>query len=206
MAQTYKQRTRERDVQVVLEIEPEGSCFMDELDGDIADVELQFPDGNCYCDVTVCNDDGKDQCVDIFHHSGDICESCPGIVFSEYGLVPHFIDRAEDQFIVRSFLPSDHQLSELVEDLRGVSHDVRVLRILDLQDFGVGSRAQEVDMSRLTDKQLDALEYAFERGYYESPPEVSLSELAQEFDISEAALSQRLARAERTVMGELFSN
>jgi hypothetical protein len=205
MAQSFKNRTRERDVQVVLEIEPKGSCFMEELEGDIADVELQFPNGECNCDVTVCKDDKGDQSIDIFHHSGEICENCPGIVFSEYGLVPHFLDRCPENFVVRSFLPSDNQLSELIDDLRRVAHNVRILRILDLQDYAVDSRAKEIDMSQLTDKQQDTLERAVERGYYESPPEVSLSELAGEFDISEAALSQRLARAERTVMGELFS-
>lgn len=206
MAQTYKQQTRERDVQVVLQIEPKGSCFMEELDGDIADVELQFPDGECFCDVTVCRNDGNDQCVDIVHHSRDICENCPGIIFSDYGLVPHFLERNDEDFIVRSYLPSNHQLSELVEDLRRVSHSVRVLRILNLHDTGIDSRAREVDMTQLTEKQREALEFAYNRGYYQSPPEISMAELAREFDISEAAFSQRLARAERTVFGELFSS
>jgi predicted DNA binding protein len=197
-------RSDERTVQVVLEIAPRGGCFMDHLDGDIADVELHFPNGDCQCDVTVCRTDGEDHCVDIVHHSGEICRNCPGIVFSEYDLVPHFLERNDDEFVVRTYLPTDHQLSELVGDLRDVSERVRVLRIIDVDGDDGGPDVAEVDLTRLTDKQRDALARAVDLGYYETPGAVSLDELAEEFGVSKSALSQRLARAERSVMAQLF--
>jgi hypothetical protein len=196
--------TGQRDVQVVLEIVPKGSCFMEQLDGEITDVVLHFPHGDCQCDVTVERDDNGTKAIDIVHHSGDICSHCPGIVFREYNLVPRFVKRTADQFIVRSYLPADHQLSDLVEDLREVSESVRVLQILDIQESDVDVRAAEVDLSMLTDKQRDALELATLEGYYDSPPRVTLASLAAEFDVSESAFSQRLARAERHVMTQLF--
>lgn len=199
-------RTWERDVQVVLEMSPKGSCFMEHIEGDISDVEMHFPNGDCQCDVTVCRERETGQCVEVIHHSGKVCRNCPGIVFSKYDLVPHFIDRTAGKFVVRIYLPSDHRLSELVEDLRRVSHSVRVLRVLDIREDDVGSQTSEIDLSRLTDKQRKALERAIDGGYYESPPAVSLTELADEFGVSKSALSQRLARAERTVMGQLFSS
>lgn len=198
-------RPRERKVQVVLEIAPEGSCFMDGIDGNISAVEMHFPDGNCHCDVTVCRGEGEHRCVDVVHHTGRVCRNCPGTVFAEYDLVPQFLERLGDRFVIRSFLPADHQLADLVEDLREVSRSVRVLRIVELGDDDAGSQMTKVDLSQLTEKQREALERAIERGYFESPPAVSLAELSDEFEVSESALSQRLARAELTVMAQLFS-
>lgn len=177
---------------------------MDHLDGDIADVEMHFPDGDCQCDVTVCREEEDGRCVDIVHHSGDVCQNCPGIVFSEYDLVPRFLERNEDEFVVRTYLPRDHHLTELVEDLRNVSHRVRVLRIIDIGDDGDEPQISEVELSQLTDKQRGALARAVERGYYETPQAVSLADLADEFGVSKSALSQRLSRAEQQVMSQLF--
>lgn len=202
----FERQTGERDVQVVMEIQPKGSCFMDHLDGDIADVELHFPEGECHGDVTVCRVDNGNRNVEIFHHSGEICENCPGVVFSEYDTVPHFLSRTNQEFVVRTYLPTNHQLSELVEDLRTVSRSVRVLRIMHNRNNDVDAQTAEVDLSQLTDKQHRALERAIERGYYASPPSVTLDELANEFDVSSSAMSQRLSRAETHVMGQLFSD
>lgn len=47
----------------------------------------------------------------------------------------------------------------------------------------------------LSEKQLRALQLAFDRGYFETPKEASLSDIADEIGISEQALSQRLRRA-----------
>lgn len=178
---------------------------MEHIEGDIVDVELHFPDGNCNSDVTVSRTDGDRQSVEIFHHSGAICRNCPGSVFSEYDLVPHFIERTADTFVVKTYLPTDHRLADLVADLRRVSHSVRVLRILRIREDDVGPQTSEVDLSQLTDKQRETLELAVDRGYYESPPRVSLAELAAEFGVSTSALSQRLGHAEQTVMRQLFS-
>ncbi|WP_191967182.1 MULTISPECIES: helix-turn-helix domain-containing protein [Haloferax] len=178
---------------------------MEAIDGEISDIEMHFPNGDCHCDVTVCREEDHRQCVEIFHHSGAVCRNCPGIVFSRYDLVPQFLKRTADGFVVKAYLPTNHQLSDLIDDLRTVSHHVRLLRIINLDGKDIGSQTADIDLSRLTNKQRETLERATERGYYKSPPSVSLAELAEEFGVSESALSQRLARAEEAVMGQLFS-
>lgn len=205
VAQRFDGQVGERDVQVVLEIRPKGSCFMDHLDGDIADIELHFPDGECHADVTVCNDDDDERSVEIYNHAGKLCENCPGVIFSEYNAVPRFLNRTNEMFVVQTYLPLDHRLSELVEDLRTVSESVRVLRIIHNRDKNVDDQTADVDLSQMTDKQRQALERAVQMGYYSSPPGVSLEELAREFDVSSSAMSQRITRAEKHVMGQLFS-
>lgn len=52
----------------------------------------------------------------------------------------------------------------------------------------------------LTDPQREALLAALDAGYYEVPREITLRELADRFDISDTALSQRLRRGLTTVL------
>lgn len=52
----------------------------------------------------------------------------------------------------------------------------------------------------LTDRQRDALTLALSRGYYESPRKVTAQELAEEFDISQPAMSGLLRRGEHQLL------
>ncbi|AKH97188.1 helix-turn-helix domain-containing protein [Halanaeroarchaeum sulfurireducens] len=194
----------EREVQVVFEIAPKGPCFLDDMDGEISHVELYFPGGECHSDVTICRNNGSDQDVEVMNYTGDICTNCPGVVFGEHDLVPRYKKRDDDGFVVQVHLPSSNELSDVVSDLRRVSEYVRILRIVDVSDQQVDDVVGEVDYTQLTDKQRVALEGAVTAGYYDLSKEVPLAELAAEFGISTSALSQRLARAEQNVMGQLF--
>jgi predicted DNA binding protein len=52
----------------------------------------------------------------------------------------------------------------------------------------------------LTDEQVTALTVAYERGYFDEPREVSLSEVAAEIDLSSTAMSGRLRRGMRNLI------
>lgn len=52
----------------------------------------------------------------------------------------------------------------------------------------------------LTDEQQDTLEAAFDKGYFDIPREITLTDLAEELDISHQALSERLRRGQRSVL------
>lgn len=52
----------------------------------------------------------------------------------------------------------------------------------------------------LTDEQQDTLVAAYERGYFDVPREITLTDLADELDISHQALSERLRRGEKSVL------
>jgi len=52
----------------------------------------------------------------------------------------------------------------------------------------------------VTDKQLEAFQLACGQGYYEEPKKISMRELAEMMDISEAAFSELLRKAERKLL------
>ena len=54
----------------------------------------------------------------------------------------------------------------------------------------------------LTEAQREALELAYERGYFDSPRQVTLAEIAAEIDISQQALAARIRRGTRSLLGE----
>jgi predicted DNA binding protein len=54
----------------------------------------------------------------------------------------------------------------------------------------------------LTETQREALVLAHERGYYDSPRETSLEEIADELGITQQSLSSRLRRGYRRLVGE----
>jgi predicted DNA binding protein len=57
----------------------------------------------------------------------------------------------------------------------------------------------------VTDAQREALVLAFQRGYFESPSEVTLAELGEELGVSQQAVSSRIKRGLRNILGETLS-
>lgn len=53
----------------------------------------------------------------------------------------------------------------------------------------------------LTETQREALVLAYERGYFETPPEAHLDEIAAELGITQQSLSSRLRRGHRRLIG-----
>lgn len=56
------------------------------------------------------------------------------------------------------------------------------------------------EQSGLTDKQYRALQRATELGYFDVPRRVTIEELADEFDVTHQALSERLRRGHKTLI------
>ncbi len=88
-------------------------------------------------------------------------------------------------------------VSDLEE--RGVTIDVkRMVEAGQNEDFET--------TAGLTAPQQEAIAEAYRQGYYDVPREISLEELANEFEISHQSLSERLRRANRVLAGELLDS
>ncbi|KTG18024.1 helix-turn-helix domain-containing protein [Haloferax profundi] len=57
----------------------------------------------------------------------------------------------------------------------------------------------------LTDSQLEALVLAYERGYFNSPRDVTMAELGEELGISQQAIASRLRRGHRRILGQTLT-
>lgn len=56
------------------------------------------------------------------------------------------------------------------------------------------------DLMGLTETQEEVIRMAYERGFYDVPRGITLSDLAEEFDISHQALSERIRRGHKTLV------
>jgi hypothetical protein len=78
-----------------------------------------------------------------------------------------------------------------------------------LDDFGIRYRVEYVrdklhDESLLTDRQRRVVAAAVDAGYYDTPRDCSLTELADQLDIAKSTASETLHRAEGAIIKEFF--
>lgn len=99
---------------------------------------------------------------------------------------------------------SEWELRMRFDDRAGLT---RFQEHCDEQDISFElSRLYEISNPRagaqfgLTRKQYDALTVAWERGYFDTPREVTLTDVADDIGITEQSLSQRLRRAYHTLI------
>lgn len=62
-----------------------------------------------------------------------------------------------------------------------------------------------VDMGRLTDRQTEVVETAYDMGYFEHPRSANATDVADELDITPSTFTQHLAAAQSKLLGELLS-
>lgn len=89
---------------------------------------------------------------------------------------------------VRLQLPDRASVSTLWEYCEAESIRFELVRLYRTDGPTVGAR------TNLTEAQRDALEVAYEEGYFEEPRETSLEDLAEELDISPTAVGGRIRR------------
>jgi predicted DNA binding protein len=74
-------------------------------------------------------------------------------------------------------------------------------------DFEVGYLYESADSERLlTPRQQELLTAAIDAGYYDTPRDCTLTELAEEVDTAKSTLSETLHRAEETAIKQFASN
>lgn len=103
---------------------------------------------------------------------------------------------------------------EWVFDIRGDSRDhvgefLRLCRERDLpvtlRELHALTPVETASEAAITNAQQEALELAYERGYFESPREVTMEEIGEELGISHQAVASRLRRGTRSILGETLS-
>ncbi|WP_306061796.1 helix-turn-helix domain-containing protein [Natronococcus wangiae] len=111
------------------------------------------------------------------------------------GNLPQFPYVIEDGWIVCELTTSHERLSKLKDELEETGFTFEVVWV-----------TQSVDPTDLlTDRQRRFMTEAAERGYYDTPRECSLTDLAAALNVSKSTASVVLHRAEETIVKEFFS-
>ncbi|MDG5761634.1 helix-turn-helix domain-containing protein [Natronococcus sp. A-GB1] len=150
-----------------------------------ADCETQILDRSSSELVVYTYWDRTDACTSVPHvaldHLGD------GLLFETY--------REGRRYRWRIVLASDapiHDFFDALGEEVGECTGMEMLRLTELDP----DRRDDADDDSLPTEQREALRAAVERGYYETPRRIELSELAEKLDVPRSTLSYRLRRAE----------
>jgi len=99
-------------------------------------------------------------------------------------------------------------------DVRGDSRDdvAQFLQLCRDRDISYSLTAlhaltpvQTATEAAVTDPQQEVLELAYDRGYFESPRQVTMADLGAELGISQQAVASRLRRGTRRILGETLT-
>ncbi len=189
-----------RDLRVEIEIEPSESCGCPAAEiaregGTLDEVRTRTSGGVCSSDIVYEDDDGS-KALNVVN---DVDESCFCPTIETFDMIPE-IEAVDDGRITISALVSDRDdLKRTLSNLKETVDDVSLTKITEVE----AENKRSIDLSDLTPKQADTLEKAVAWGYYEDPPKISLDGLAEEFEVSKSAVSQRLKRAESKIVANV---
>mgnify|MGYP006278989707 FL=1 len=106
---------------------------------------------------------------------------------------------ADEKWCFRALFADRGPMEEWYRGSREAGLDVDVESVHDPTE---SVRSRQHGLSR---KQYVALETALQNGFYDIPRKVTLEELADEFDVSHQALSERLSRAHRSTIANVVA-
>lgn len=111
--------------------------------------------------------------------------------------------RAEDgQLHMTFYAPDVESVRSIVADLRAQYDDVHLRHLCRSGDLD-SENLVLVDRNRLTDRQREVLETAYEAGYFEHPKAANASEIAEELGISLSTFTEHLSLAQSKILDSL---
>lgn len=110
----------------------------------------------------------------------------PHGAMADSGIVPSFPLRLENGWFVGDITASREQLSMFREELEAGEMEYRLVQISDREEAG----------NALTARQEEVVELAVKHGYYDSPRQCTMSDLADRLGVNKSVVSRILQRAE----------
>lgn len=134
----------------------------------------------------------------------DQAETCPCERLGHFGCpaTRYFVKDGRLRIV---FHAADYdELRAVIGDLRDRFPDLDIKRFVRSP---TGTQPRDgifVDRSKLTDRQLEVLETAFQMGYFERPRRANATEVAAALDINSSTFSEHLASAQRKLLGDIL--
>ncbi|GAA0194160.1 helix-turn-helix domain-containing protein [Halobaculum roseum] len=136
-----------------------------------------------------------------------VSDDCPARRLAELGALPRRVRGAGGRGSIVAEIPADADAAAIVETFLAETPEATLASkrtkpsMTPLLSEATLHRRLE---ARLTDRQREVLQTAFEAGYYDWPRECTGTEVAAELDISSATFSEHIHAAERALIATLF--
>jgi hypothetical protein len=133
-------------------------------------------------------------------HEGEEC--CPCECLGRHGCPVHRYT-AEDGELTLVFHAGDFErLQAVVGELRDQYAPVDVQRLLQPPLEGTPEDRVFINRGRLTDRQREVLETAYEMGYFERPKQANATEIATDLGIAQSTFTEHLMTAQRKLLDD----
>jgi predicted DNA binding protein len=173
-------------------------------------VEDAFLTSDYYADCLAADDCGATQNTHVLDRTEDtlvlysdwvrtpVCASVPHIARDHLGEGVLFETRHEGRhYTWRIIHAGEGDVGAFFDDLREAVGESARMEMLRTADAGTATPAAGGEAGGMSPEQEAALRAAVEHGYYESPREVDVGELADHLDVPRSTLTYRLRRAEQ---------
>jgi hypothetical protein len=143
-----------------------------------------------------------DRIVYRVRHDGE--ERCPCECLGRFGVPVHRYEAAEGYLTVVFHVGEFDRLQEVVAELRDSYPPIDVQQLLRPPLEGSPEDSVFVNRGRLTDRQRQVLERAYEMGYFERPKRANATEVAEDLGIAQSTFTEHLMTAQRKLLGDIL--
>lgn len=172
-------------------------------------IEDAFLNNDYYADCLAAEDCGATQTTEVLDHTDDTlilysywertptCASVPHLALEHLGNGALFETRHEArEYKWRVIHSGDGDVRTFLNAINNTVGDCAEMEIVRLTDATPPTTDQANEHDGFSSEQEAALRAAVEHGYYETPREVDVGELANRLDVPRSTLTYRLRRAE----------
>ena len=135
-------------------------------------------------------------------HDGSV--GCPCELLGSYGCPIHRYDAEDGRLTLIFHVEAFETLQAVMDDLQTQFSPVDVQRLLQPPLEGTPDERVFVNRGRLTDRQLEVLETAYEMGYFERPKRANATEVADRLDIAQSTVTEHLMAAQRKLLEDVL--
>jgi len=143
-----------------------------------------------------------EQTVYRVRHDG--AEPCPCECLGRHGCPVHRYEAAEGRLTLVFHAAEFGHLQEAVADLRERYPPIDVQQLLRPPLDGTPEDRVFVNRGKLTDRQHQALERAYEMGYFERPKGANATEVADDLGIAQSTFTEHLTAAQRKLLEDVL--
>lgn len=192
-------------VEIGADVERDAACPLADPTDPSASGSVQLIGETCHVSLRSPVTDGNE---DVRTYTTQVTEDCLCLSFCHSGCVTEVLAVENGSLTIGAYADSRETLGEVMETVREKAAAVRLERLTtaNTTDVDDPNRPEAVDDISLTEKQREAVQTAVEMGYYETPRNASLQDLADRAGVTKSAFSQRLNAVETKLVTALVSD
>jgi len=131
-------------------------------------------------------------------------EQCPCECLGRFGVPVHRYEAADGYLTLVFHAGEFEHLQEVVAELRDSYPPIDVQQLLRPPLEGSPEESVFVNRGKLTERQHQVLERAYEMGYFERPKRANATEVAADLGIVQSTFTEHLMAAQRKLLGDIL--